>query len=586
MACQGDETEFRTNIARFEASLDEALSALPSFGWEANATLRLACELYEMIALDENNVVGPEWIARGIMIFGKFLVSGKPGYKPQPQNSADVQQLTSDLLWAGHYYMVREYLYYTYNAKGSMSWDFRPNRVDIRFGDRTVPRQFFTVANDLFMGTVGRLEKWNKIDEILRLLENEPEGVHTPNTIAALELIQEEVELKIDGGFSILPSTSNVDLGGYSYAEFLSVYRQMLLLALYHRYLAYGQGLVGALYVSEDEFIAVLERGSGLSQVAVRRILADLIFDAAAAADRLDGALFSIMRDASPDRTLVIRPHHLVVTEGIVNTLRVIAQRRPKLFLNEISNPMGKAFVARMKSAWQAQGFTCRPEVSLKDFDPKLPDIDLLVISEEPTLGYVVFVCELKSPVPPRWAKDQLKALQKDNVSKAFRQVDALNSFLGTDAGLAFIQRQLPATGHPIFSDFVVSLVSLIITSDNSGMFFGEEKTRVINFRTLERLLERSDGDVALILRVLSNYNDAADELLKVVTSEFFIGDLQVRYDGVAQGPYFDFPRGTWNSIPDRTERARQYAADGGHPFDVFKHRPPDAHVIYGRDKS
>lgn len=66
-----------------------------------------------------------------------------------------------------------------------------------------------------------------------------------------------------------------------------------------------------------------------------------------------------------------------------------------------------------------------------------LPDIDLLVISVEPTLGYVIFVCELKCPVPPRWAKDQLKVLNKDSVSQAFRQVEVLRRF-GQRTGFAF----------------------------------------------------------------------------------------------------------------------------------------------------
>jgi len=52
------------------------------------------------------------------------------------------------------------------------------------------------------------------------------------------------------------------------------------------------------------------------------------------------------------------------------------------------------------------------------------------VIVEEPTLGFVMLICEVKSPLPPQWAKDQLRALAKDNVSKAFRQTEAISTFL------------------------------------------------------------------------------------------------------------------------------------------------------------
>jgi hypothetical protein len=54
----------------------------------------------------------------------------------------------------------------------------------------------------------------------------------------------------------------------------------------------------------------------------------------------------------------------------------------------------------------------------------------------------------------------------------------------------------------------VVVIKQLIITSDNAGMFFGDEQTPVINFRTLERLLERSDGDILHILTCIGTYNE------------------------------------------------------------------------------
>jgi hypothetical protein len=95
-----------------------------------------------------------------------------------------------------------------------------------------------------------------------------------------------------------------------------------------------------------------------------------------------------------------------------------------------------------------------------------------LVISEEPTLGYVVFVCEIKSPVPPGWSKDYLRALNKDSVSKAFHQVKAISDFLGTEPGVMFLRQQLPAENPKHFDGFVVAVFTLIVTSSNAGMFF------------------------------------------------------------------------------------------------------------------
>jgi hypothetical protein len=260
--------------------------------------------------------------------------------------------------------------------------------------------------------------------------------------------------------------------------------------------------------------------------------------------------------------------------------LRVIAQRRPQTFLDQVSNEISYAFVQRVKAAWEAEGFTCLDEVSLRDFDPTLPDIDLLVVSCELTLGYVIHVCELKCPVPPRWAKDQLKALNKDSVSKAFRQVEVLQRFLRTEAGIQFLAHVLPKEGHPHFEGFVVALDYLIITSDNAGMFFGAESTRVINFRTLERLLRRSDGDMALIQHVLRTYGEHADEALVTTMVEFQLGSLTVAYEGVTASPLLEFPQGSWRSAPDRQAMVDAFIADGFHPFDVFELRPPDIVVI------
>jgi hypothetical protein len=151
-----------------------------------------------------------------------------------------------------------------------------------------------------------------------------------------------------------------------------------------------------------------------------------------------------------------------------------------------------------------------------------------LVISEEPTLGYVVFVCEIKSPVPPGWSKDYLRALNKDSVSKAFHQVKAISDFLGTEPGVMFLRQQLPAENPKHFDGFVVAVFTLIVTSSNAGMFFSGSDQAIIDFRTLERILRRSDGDVSYIIHMLRHFAEQADKALKVTTVERQVGNLQV----------------------------------------------------------
>jgi hypothetical protein len=571
--------EQKAQLQKFEHELDAALDALATRRWSSSSALHMASELYEILAL-KGGIDGADYIERGYSILAAHFVAGADGEAGDPSREADLRKMMDDLAFASHYYMIREYLYYSYNVPGSMRWSFGDGWVEIRFADKTIPRQFFTVHNDQILGSQHHFRDFAHTEEIMRLLKDEPEGVVTPNLEAADPLMREEVDLKLAAYFSLIAPDSQVDLGGYSYAQFLSVYRILLTKALYHRYLARAQDAVGAIHMPEDALMQGVEEELGIAPDVTRLILEDLVYDPAATAGRVDASYFSLMREGEPAGRIVMRPHHFAIAEGLVNFLRVIAQRRPNTFLEKVSDEIGSAFVRRVKAAWAAEGFICHSEVSLRAFDRTLPDVDLLVISVEPTLGYVIYVCELKCPIPPRWAKDQLRVLNKDSVSKAFRQVEALRTFIQTEDGLRFVSRMLPKECHPHFEGFVVTIEHLIITSDNAGMFFGAESTKVVNFRTLERLLRRSDGDIALIQHVLGTYATHADEAVVTQMVEFQLGSLTVAYEGVTASPLIEFPQGHWRSNPDRQAMIDSYVAEGLHPYDVFKLRPPDVVVI------
>jgi hypothetical protein len=581
-----DHAALKQKLKTFERHLDAALASLPSRQWASLSALRIASELYEVTAFNNSDTDGAEYLDHGYAILASHFVADKTGYQADISCEGDLRQMIEDLVFASHYYMVREHLYFSYKLKDAMSWSFGAGRVEIRFADKSIPRQFFTVHNDQVLRSRYHFRDFAYSAEIMRLLENVPEGMVTPNVEAADPLMRAEADLKLSAYFSLIAPDSQIDLGGYSYAQFRNVYRMLLTKALYHRYLARAQHAVGAIYMPEAQLLNGIEGDLGIAPEIARRILKDMVFDRDAAADRVDATYFSLMREGQPGGRIVMRPHHFATAEGLVNILRVIAQRRPQKFLDQVSNEIGHAFVQRVKAAWEAEGLTCLSEVSLRDFDPKLPDIDLLVISCEPTLGYVIHVCELKCPVPPCWAKDQLKVLNKDSVFKAFRQVEVLKGFLRTEAGLQFLARVLPKEGHIHFEGFVVVLDYLIITSDNAGMFFGAESTRVINFRTLERLLRRSDGDMALIQHFLRTYGEHADEALVTTMVEFQAGSLTVAYEGVTTSPLLEFPQGSWRSAPDRQTMVDAFIADGAHPFDIFELRQPDIVVIGQREAS
>lgn len=559
--------EFRDQLKAFEKQLDAALSTLPIFDYDADGALALCANIDEMIAAERKNPGGGPF-SKALIILAPYLVSGTEGVEP------DIENLAECLIFAGHYYSIRESLYYSYNVPGSLAWKFEDDRVEIRFSDPTIPRQFFTVFNDVILLSIERFHILTNRKKIRDLLRGEVEGVLTEKTEMAFGLIEEEVDVKLDAYFSIIPRNAEIDLGGgYTYRQFLELYRGLLTKALYHRYLTELNGVVGAVFIDEDELIDAALHESQMPAAVVRAILADIVFDERALQSRADASYFSLHREGR-SRRIVMRPHDFAVAEGLVSLLRVIAQRRPQAFLDRVSNVIGSGFVQRAKEAWEAQGFIAHSEVSLRAYDPTLPDIDLLVISEEPTLGYVIFVCEVKGPIPPRWAKDQLKVLNKDNVSKAFVQSEKIQEFLYTSDGVNFLRNLLPEKGIDYFDGFVIAVNSLIITSDNAGMFFGEQGTKIINFRTLERLLRKSDGDIAYIQHMLAHYNEHADKVLETENFEFRVGRRTVSYEGVVARGILDFPQTQWRTSLDREVMIQDFIASGAHPFDVLPFDP------------
>ena len=55
--------------------------------------------------------------------------------------------LIADLDFASDYARIRDLLYYTYNAPGSVDWDFGASGLSVTFADKTIPRQYFIEQN-------------------------------------------------------------------------------------------------------------------------------------------------------------------------------------------------------------------------------------------------------------------------------------------------------------------------------------------------------------------------------------------------------------------------------------------------------
>ena len=345
--------------------------------------------------------------------------------------------------------------------------------------------------------------------------------------------------------------------------------------ALYHRYHSQVNESVGVVKMSRDDIVDGISEETNVLREHVAAALNDITYSSSAREAGIEPLYFSLFALESSDSILML-PHHFAMWEGFVNVLRLTALRNPELFLGEISGPLGTSLVRELTSVFEAQGFQCSTDLSISAFGENLPDIDLAVVSEERTLGYVFLFCEVKAPIPSSWAKDYLRVLRQDSISKAFAQLDAIDRFLSTDEGIEFIRKQLPPEGLPDFGqEFIAAVQLLVATSDNAGMFFSDRNRVVLDFRTLRRLVTRSDGDMAFILYALRRLPTWADECLRVETVEVEVDGHSVAYTAAAVQRLLEFEQQEYRSGDVPELLLRGMLEEGGHPFDVLKRQGP-----------
>jgi hypothetical protein len=238
--------DLKTQLQKFEALLDVELARRPTYGFAANEALILACNATEMAAHD---LIGglSSMLNDGIETLTSHLVSGRPGAEP------DVKQLCDDLVFAAHYHHVRDLLYYSYNAPDSVNWIFSPGRIEIRYRDRSLPRQFFTTFNEWYFLSVKAFEGFDAPNEIRGLIKGLSE-FELGNTHERLSvLLEEHADRLLASSFCILSPDAVIELGGYSYRDFHTIYRVMMMKALYHRYQAEVNEAVGCILTPADE---------------------------------------------------------------------------------------------------------------------------------------------------------------------------------------------------------------------------------------------------------------------------------------------------------------------------------------------
>lgn len=548
------------NLKLFEQELDNKLKENIIFKFDSKYILSYLFNMSDRMSHTnhESNIID-----YAIATTGKHLISGKSGEITNLPDNLD--DLVKQIEFCAHYFMFRDYIYYLYNSKDPFNFYIEENKFIIKFKDPSIPRQFFNSHNEYFLSSTKL--KYNDLDEkikkdILKLNEFKISVKHKN----LLEKIEKIAHLKINEYFSIIDKNSTIDLGGYTYCEFYKVYHALVAKALYHRYFGSEKKTYGAINFNEKEIIEAFSQDLNIDQNKIKLIFSNLVYDYNSVKAKLDASYYSLYKDKSTE-IIFMRPFHFSIYEGIVSFLRVIAIKNPALFSNTISGAVGKEFVNKIKKIFQSQSFICLSEVKLSKYNSTLPDIDLLVISKEPTLGYILLVCEIKAPIPPKWAKDQLKALEEDNISKAFKQSSKISEFLQTSVGISFLTDNIPKDQFHDFDNFIVVIEPLIITSHNNGMFFSKEKTPIFSYRTIDAIVSACDGDMAYIQKHIHTYNDFVDKNIKTKMMKVDLGRFKVEYEILDESPLIYFPKNKWNSSEIKNKYIQSFKSENLTPY-------------------
>lgn len=557
-------------VKQFEDLLDAELAKRPSLAFRGEDCIVAAAQVLNVAFTEPEAAPVAEALVKGLNVLLPRFIEDKG------QGEPDIATLADDLMFASTYYWLRELLYYTYNRPNAVQWTFGEGTVDIQIADPSIPRQFSvqfssTVRGSMKIGVDGEKQK------IHALLKGEPEFGSSPKLIEAFAIIQKEAERKLAHYFDFKTLDDSLPLGTYTYGDFRKVYRYLVTKALYHRYYAGANaedGVMPCFLFPRKDLIMEISLSTKLSADIVEHVVADMTYSHAnkRANKKIQPMYFSIWGCERLDHYVIV-PTVFLIAEGFVNMLRIQGLKASEEFQTHLSGPLGDGLTAEVAAMFQKQGFRVRTNVKLNHLDPSLPDIDVFVSSFEKTLGFVVFIGETKSPIPPIWAKDQLRALEPESIAKAFGQIEKLRNFIGTDVGVKFVHDLLPQEEREHFkgTGWLMPLSFFVITSNNAGMFFESEGVTIIDYKTLGSILEQCDGDVAYVQWGLSEFARTAENAAEVVKQEVDIGGVKVTFDAVSMKNVFAFGEHRYKSEGIDEKIFQDFVADGHNPFDTFE---------------
>jgi hypothetical protein len=467
--------------------------------------------------------------------------------------------------FACDYFHLRNLIYYSHAVESSIRWKQDGHNITIDVEDPTIFRQYLAEKHSFMMNSQ---ERWPgnvlKHDRVIEMLRGK--SLSDPNNqelTKAFESIKAEADHKIRYQFLGLGPNSNVDIGGFSFAQFLTIYKELLSTALFERMNAIANDLSCVITYPQENLINAVHSETGIPADICSRILH--------AISRSSGFSFCYIELT---KKFLLSPFTFSLRDGTSDILKLFAKERNEEFSSRASGPIGDAIVADVGSYFSGfRNFRVVKEIQLQKYSKELPDIDLLIVSYEPSLGFHVFVCECKNTLYSSWAKEYLKGFGKKGfITKAISQVTLLKTFLGSDEGNRMLidivvkefshldVRKLFPDGFMVLKDFI------IISSQSVGMFYEELDMSIVSAQLLRKIVHASDGDCNYIKGCLRTLKDTIDQSYTKSKSTIKIENNNISFDTASIKHYVYFPKHTYLSSGE-LENLEQLSAETGYTF-------------------
>lgn len=450
----------------------------------------------------------------------------------------DLEMVFTDLLLGANYWAIRDKVFYSYANPDSITWKKTENNICIELNDDSIFRQLVSEKQTFRLNSISSKCGGHSFSNAVELLKNTKAfDFSNQKVVEAAESIQLEIEWKISYFFSYVPEDSMIKTRGYLYSEFISVYKVIMFYALYERHYSMANSISSVITYTEDEIgNAIQQQTPEISIEKIKKIMSDISLSSRS-------TLIFLKKESK----YYLSALSFTLVDIISNFLRLNARCEPNHFSSNIAHIIGNGLVLKVKRSFeQHKNYRVLCDVKLNKFDEKLPDIDILAISYEPSLGFHLFIGEVKNNLPAVWAKDYLKASSKNGfITKAISQTNIINEFLSSDQGESYLLDLIRKNFNDLDlkslfpHGFCIIKDKLIITSQSVGMFFPEVNIPIIDGETLCHIIAASDGDTNYIQFHVNEFDKIVDECMEKCQEEMTLGKYTIQFDSVKIEKFF-----------------------------------------------